>query len=132
MITIGIVGTRRRDSDEDRNMTESAFRAVKKFFQDNEKETEFRIVSGGCRQGGDRFAEYIARLHGLTIIIHYPDWLNAAMRPNFNTMAAGFIRNSKIAEDCDVLIAVVADNRKGGTEDTVKKVEKLGKHVVIV
>jgi hypothetical protein len=46
--------------------------------------------------------------------------------------AAGFVRNTKIAEECDVLIAVVASDRLGGTEDTIRKAEKLGKQIILV
>ena len=81
-----------------------------------------RIVSGGCPKGGDRFAEIIAKAEGVTITIHFPNW-HAYGR------AAGPKRNTKIAEDCNVLLALVAKDRKGGTEDTIRKVQKLGKEV---
>ena len=45
---------------------------------------------------------------------------------------AGFIRNTYIAEDCDILIAVVAEDRTGGTENTVGKAEKLKKTIVLI
>ncbi len=35
--------------------------------------------------------------------------------------AAGFIRNTDIAENSDILIACVSKDRTGGTEDTIKK-----------
>ena len=38
---------------------------------------------------------------------------------------AGFVRNGDIAKDSDVLIACVAPDRTGGTEDTIKKFLKL-------
>ena len=82
-------------------------------------------MSGGCPRGGDRFAEVIAKERGLSITIHYPNWKK-------HGRAAGFIRNSIIADDCDVLIAVVAPDRTGGTEDTVKKAYSCGKRVVLV
>lgn len=117
MKTIGIVGSRRRDSDKDYGRTCLAFSKV--YLQGD------RIVSGGCPKGGDRFAEIIAKQDGLTITIHYPDW-------DRHGKSAGFIRNSLIAEDCDILIAVVAEDRTGGTEDTIKKAKKLGKKVILV
>lgn len=117
---IGIVGSRRRDSDEDFSLMVTAFQAVREHYP------AVRVVSGGCPKGGDRFAEIIARQFGLTITIHYPDWNGPAGR------GAGFVRNTKIAQDCDVLLAMVAPDRAGGTEDTVKKAEKLGKQVILV
>ena len=117
MKTIGIVRSRRRDKKED---FEACCNALNEIFEDGD-----RLVSGGCPQGGDKFAEIIAKSQGLTIIIHYPNW-------DRYKKGAGMIRNTKIAEDCDVLIAIVAEDRKGGTEDTIKKAEKLGKEIVIV
>ena len=42
----------------------------------------------------------------------------------------GVFHDSRIAEDYDV--AFVPDDRTGGTEDTIKKAEKLGKKVMIL
>lgn len=81
-------------------------------------------MSGGCPLGGDRFAECLARVRGITITIHYPDWKIGRH--------AGLLRNTLIAEDADILIALVASDRFGGTEDTIRKAEALGKKVVIV
>ena len=85
---------------------------------------KIRIVSGGCTKGGDRFAEMIAKYYGLSILIYYPDW-------NGDGKAAGFIRNTFIAKRCDVLIACVVKNGKGGTEDTIDKATRLGKQIYI-
>lgn len=62
---IGIVGSRRRDSDEDYQACLAAFLAIYK--------PGDLIVSGGCPQGGDRFAEVIADEMGIPIKINYPD-----------------------------------------------------------
>lgn len=83
------------------------------------------IVSGGCPQGGDAFAEYIAKQNRIPILIHYANWGKYGK-------AAGFVRNSDIANDADVLIACVAEDRAGGTEDTVKKYLNLGKDRLIL
>lgn len=114
---IGIVGSRRRDTDEDFRLCLAAFKKVYK--------PGDRLVSGGCEKGGDRFAEIIAKAFGLTITIHYPDWRGLGK-------FAGFQRNTDIANDADVLIAVVAADRRGGTEDTVKKFEKRGLEPILV
>ena len=113
---IGIVGSRRRNSHEDFVATARMFRAIY-----NEGD---RIVSGGCPKGGDKFAHEIAKLDGIPITIYYPKWSLGR--------GAGIIRNSLIAAAADVLIACVADDRKGGTEDTIKKFQKLGKTEVIL
>jgi hypothetical protein len=129
---IGIVGSRRRDTRQDFEAVEAAFRKA--------YEPGDRIVSGGCHRGGDRFAEIIAlqlakpghwtlgelfhlsayRRHwfikesGAPIILHLPNW-------DEDGRAAAFVRNGLIARDADVLIACVAADRKGGTEDTIRK-----------
>lgn len=121
-ITVGIVGSRRRNSPSD-------YRACCLKLMDWCKENpgkNTRLVSGGCPTGGDKFAEEIARRYGLTITIHHADWDGP------HGKCAGFVRNSQIAEDCDVLIALPAEDRTGGTEDTIKKAAKLGKRIILV
>ena len=114
---IGIVGSRRRDRTVD-------FRACLEIF-DVVYDQDDVIVSGGCPKGGDRFAELIAKAKGLSITIHYPDWKGKGK-------SAGFQRNTLIANGCDVLIAVVAPDRTGGTEDTIKKCVAQGKKIYLV
>lgn len=106
MKKIGIVGSRRRDSGFDRKSVREAFLDV---YEDGDW-----IVSGGCPKGGDAFASKIAKDHGVPILIFYPDWKKFGR-------AAGILRNDYIAEQSDVLIACVAEDRKGGTEDTIEK-----------
>ena len=106
MKTIGIVGTRQRFFKGD-------FFKVREAFQNVYEEGD-RICSGGCPRGADNFAELIAKENGTSILIHYPNWYK-------HGRAAGFVRNTLIAQDSDILIACVSANRKGGTEDTIKK-----------
>ena len=115
--TIGIVGTRRRNSDLDLAKIVEAF--LKEYKPDDE------IVSGGCPRGGDRFAEIIARNNQVPIKIYYAEWTRKGR-------SAGFQRNGLIARDADVLIACVAPDRTGGTEDTIRKFTKLGKIRLII
>ncbi len=117
MKKIGIIGSRTRDSS-------FAFDLVKNKFLEIYKEGD-RIVSGGCPKGGDRFAEVIAKQYGIPILIFYPNW-------NKYKKGAGFVRNSDIANESDYLIACITSNRTGGTEDTIKKFEKLNKGEVYV
>lgn len=113
----GIVGSRRRDSEGDFRQCEGIFLSL---YRDGD-----RIVSGGCPKGGDRFAEAIAKKHQIPITIYYAQWEK-------HGKSAGFVRNTNIAEDCDTLVAVVAKDRTGGTEDTIRKAKNLGKRIVIV
>lgn len=113
---IGIVGSRRRDSAEDYAICTAAF---KKLYRPGDT-----IVSGGCPKGGDVFAQMIAKEWGLTITIHYPDWDGLGR-------GAGFARNTLIAQQCNVLLALPAPDRTGGTEDTIKKATRLKKRIVL-
>ncbi len=103
---IGIVGSRRRDEGSDRVAISTAFHSI---YEDGDM-----IVSGGCPAGADNHAEKIAKLHQVPIMIHYAQW-------NKHGRSAGFIRNGDIADRASVLIACVAADRTGGTEDTIKK-----------
>ena len=138
---IGVVGSRRRDTKEDFELTKNKFFEIYKKYD--------RICSGLCPQGGDWFAVLIAlgfdwiedkkereRLNQrirndktITYVIEpiwYPaDWKNLGK-------AAGPIRNTDIAKTSDELIACISPDRLGGTEDTIKKFEKIHKGKVSI
>lgn len=103
---IGIVGSRSRNSNRD-------FLAVHKAFLEIYEEGDW-ICSGGCPQGGDRFAY---RLHQdyVTPYLEFPAFWEK------HGKVAGFLRNTDIAKASDVLLACVSEHRVGGTEDTIKK-----------
>ena len=109
MKTIGIIGTRRRDSHED-------FLKVRDVFMDVYQAGD-SVCSGLCSKGGDRFAVMLADEFKL------PDnkrfWFPAEWKKYGKS--AGFIRNTDIALTSDVLIACVSKDRTGGTEDTIRK-----------
>ena len=107
---IGIVGSRSRDSEEDYKKIVSEF--LKHYTEGD------IIVSGGAPRGADRFAEEFARSNGFTIIIHNADWSKYGK-------GAGPIRNTKIAQEADILVACVAPDRTDGTEDCIRKFVKL-------
>jgi len=122
MKIIGIVGSRRRNNLEDFNICRDKFIEV---YKKGDK-----IVSGGCKLGGDLFAEIIAKEFNITkengkLIIYLAEWSKYGK-------GAGFKRNTYIAQDADVLIAVVAKDRMGGTEDTIRKAEKLKKQIILI
>lgn len=113
---IGIIGTRRRNNS-------IAFKKIREVFNIIYNEGDI-ICSGGCPKGGDRCAEYIAKEKGIEITIFYPSY---KQHGNY----APFIRNVKIANKSNVLIACVIrpedgiekilKREKGGTEDTLRK-----------
>lgn len=117
MKRIGIVGSRRRDTDRDQLLVRLALGKV--------YEGGDGLVSGGCPQGADRFAEIIAREDQIPITIYYAEWVRLGKR-------AGYARNRYIAEDATVLIACVAPDRRGGTEDTIRQYLTLGKDQLIL
>ena len=102
---VAVVGSRRRDSPADQA---AVFAALDRFVTRSDC-----VVSGGCPRGADRFAELYARERGLPIIIFHADWNRLGRR-------AGFARNKYIANSSDLLVACVAPNRQGGTEDTIR------------
>jgi len=86
------------------------------------------IYSGSCKQGADAFAELLADILAIpnTNRLWFPaDW-------NRYGRGAGLRRNTDIAKSSDVLIACVAADRTGGTEDTIKKFKRLGKTNLIL
>lgn len=107
--TIGVVGTRTRDSGK-------AFLKVFNRFLSHYVHGDI-ICSGLCPEGADRFAVIIADIFRLTNKqrLWFPaDWER-------HGKPAGFIRNTDIAKNSNILIACVATDREGGTEDTIKK-----------
>ena len=130
--TIGIIGTRSRNSFADFDLTRQVFDTI---YEDGDT-----MVSGGCPQGGDRFAELIAKHR--SIPIHYVPEGSSELKEGYLNIhpafwskygkRAGFIRNTYIARDAQVLMAVVADDRVGGTEDTINKYVKMGKDRLIL
>lgn len=83
------------------------------------------ICSGGCPKGADYLAKVLSDANGIPIIEYEADWKKYGR-------GAGLIRNSDIAEKSDILIACVAEDRRGGTEDTIRKFEKKGTKAIIV
>lgn len=110
---IGIVGTRKRDTNKDFLLLRAALAGVYKKGD--------IICSGGCSKGGDRYAYELHKNRKLPYLEFPANW-------DKEPKAAGFIRNTDIAEVCDVLIACVVEDSiykrgvfKGGTEDTISK-----------
>lgn len=110
MKIIGIVGTRRRTSiTNDYKLILDAFKSV---YEDGDI-----ICSGGCPEGADSFAKQLHK-NGRIPYLEFPaNWEK-------HGKAAGFIRNTDIAKWSHVLIACVAEDRTGGTEDTISKFQK--------
>ena len=109
MKIIGIVGSRRRNSITD---FAKVYEAFKKIYKDGDW-----ICSGGCGKGADAFAFKIHRKEYIPYLEFPANW-------NKHGHGAGFKRNTEIAKHSHILIACVAEDRKGGTEDTIKKFKR--------
>jgi len=134
MLKIGIVGSRRRDSNKDKQVIElTLFRVLSGYWISlPEVDKGVMLVSGGCPKGADRFAEELAKEHMFPITVHYPDKskldkILSITNPTQAYAQINFARNKKIAEDSDYLIACVSEDRTGGTENTIKHFKELGK-----
>ncbi len=114
---IGIIGTRKRNSKKDFELTKLQFL---KIYNPGDI-----ICSGLCPKGGDNFAVILAKQFNIETLWFPAEWKKYSR-------AAGFIRNSDIAKNSDILIAIVSNDRTGGTEDTIKKYLKLGKTKLIL
>ena len=117
-IKIGIIGSRRRDTKADLAIVTNALYDI---FMKGDV-----IVSGGCKKGGDKFAEIIAEELGAQIIIYLPDRSKLdpdkmKKNPKWAFAEINYARNTLVAKNSHCLIACVAPDRKGGTEDTIKK-----------
>lgn len=143
---IGIIGSRRRATPADFNLLAARFYEL---YLPGDS-----IVSGGCPTGGDAFAEQLAEALGLRkvaaysgvaqepvippcMVIHYPDKLRLdpelmLKAPRAAYAKINYARNTLIAQDATVMLALVAADRKGGTEDTLKTFKKLGKTAVFL
>lgn len=113
---LGIVGSRRRNDAKDFSIL------LKKVLDLNPE----MIISGGCAKGADRFAEDIARRLGIPILIYYPKLKQTRNYKYHEIVKANYARNMRIAVHSDHLIALVAPDRKGGTENTIEYFKRHG------
>lgn len=82
-----------------------------------------KIVSGGAK-GADSLAEKIAEEYGFETIVHKPDW-------NKYGKSAGYIRNTYIIADADIVFAFW-DGKSKGTEHSINIARKMDKTVRII
>lgn len=81
-----------------------------------------KIISGGAL-GADKIGEKIALEFNIPITIFKPDWSLGKH--------AGFLRNSDIVINSDIIIAFWNGISKG-THDSIKKAKKLKKELYII
>jgi predicted Rossmann fold nucleotide-binding protein DprA/Smf involved in DNA uptake len=113
---VGVVGSRRRT---DRETIEAAIAALA---------PGTIVITGGAR-GPDRWAEQAARTRGLEVVVHEPDL--DGVRARWEAADRHYARNQRIVDDSDMVIAFVAPDRTGGTEDTIRRAERAGKPIEV-
>ena len=85
------------------------------------------IVSGGCKNSPDQYAEEEAIGRKLSRVIFEPHW---SPSPGKINKGAAFERNKEIAAFCDVLVAFY-DGSSNGTKHVMEEAKKLGKRVIV-
>lgn len=81
------------------------------------------VVSGGAR-GVDYVGAALAALHGVPVRIYEAEWRQ-------HGKAAGPMRNRKMAEYADALIAVW-DGKSRGTKNMIEEMERMEKPVFVL
>lgn len=81
-----------------------------------------KVVSGGAI-GIDSIAEQWAYINNIDTDIYRPDWKRFGK-------AAGFIRNTTIVENCDIMLAIW-DGKSKGTLHSMSQAKKLKKRLII-
>ena len=117
MARVAIVGSRRRP---DRAAVEMAVEGLA---------PGDVVVSGGA-SGPDTWAVEAAQRRGLEVVIHRPDLTGVGSRSE--AAERYHRRNQQIVDDCDRVVAFVSHDRKGGTEDTIRRTKRAGKPVEVI
>ena len=137
---IGIIGSRRRNTEEDCTKLEICFANLLLNFRKELKTNRTKmvtIVTGDCDEGGDFFAKYLATMYGSKLDVkrikdpqtgEEMDFKNHKWFDWFTMCTIFYDRNEEIAkEPLDYLIALVTPDRKGGTENTIRHFRRLHK-----
>lgn len=85
-----------------------------------------KIISGGCR-GTDKLAKIYSQTHNIELkeyCVSKEDWNSLGKK-------AGPLRNQKIVNDSEIVIAFLSQNSKG-TVDTITRTKKANKPLVII
>jgi hypothetical protein len=115
-VRVGVVGSRRRT---DRETIEAAIAAL----------APGTVVITGAARGPDSWAEHAARTRGFEVVVHRPDLTGVCAR--WQAAERFYARNQRIVDDSDLIIAFVAPDRTGGTEDAIRRAVRAGKPVEV-
>ena len=86
------------------------------------------VITGGA-EGPDCWAEQAARARGLEVVVHELDL--AGVRTRWQAADRFYARNQHLVDDSDRVIAFVAPERRGGTEDAIRRAIRAGKPVEV-
>jgi hypothetical protein len=82
------------------------------------------IIIGGALSGPDTWIEEAARLRGLEVLIFRPNLI--AVQDLDDATERYYERNQQIVDAADRMIAFVAPDRTGATEDTIRRAAARG------
>jgi hypothetical protein len=85
---------------------------------------EISLLISGSANGADKLGEQYANENNIPTKIFLPDWEK-------HGKAAGFIRNTDIINEAELVVAFW-DQSSRGTKDSIDKAEKQGKKVIII
>ena len=130
---IGIVGSRQYENRK--KVKDVIFNLQKRFG------TKLTIVSGGCKDGADRYAKKYALEFNCKYVEFNPAHtvynFYSALNENYYGKQYSpkhfFIRNKMLAKYCDIVIGFIPNGIKSdGTINTITEAKKLNKKVVII
>ena len=119
-MNVGIVGSRNFNNWKLMNSIVSDYTSLR---EHGYRMIDPTIVTGDAR-GADALAVKLARYHDLVVIVHKAHW-------DLYGKKAGPIRNQKIIDDSDALIAFPSKHGKG-TQITIDMAKKKGIPVYVV
>ena len=130
---IGIVGSRQYENRK--KIKDTIFNLQRKFG------SKLTIVSGGCKDGADRYAKKYALEFNCKYVEFNPAHtvynFYSALNENYYGKAYSpkhfFIRNKMLAKYCDAFIGFIPEGiRSDGTNNTLSEAKKFNKKVVII
>lgn len=138
-LILGVVGSRRRTADSDKAKLFEFLDTIRAYWP------AVRIVSGGCdrakvergtaKPSADLWAEEYAQKNLLDLLVYEPifphNYHVLAKREPWLAAKPYFDRNALIAREADILIGLVAKDRKGGTENTIGHAKRLKRLVLV-
>jgi|TARA_Y100000310_G_scaffold313391_1_gene361715 predicted Rossmann fold nucleotide-binding protein DprA/Smf involved in DNA uptake len=132
-LKVGIVGSRRYENRK--KIKDFIFELEKKFGND------LIIVSGGCKNGADKYAKKYA----LELDVQYEEYppfhevhnlycvLPETLYGKPYKVSNYFARNKQIAKNSDMVVGFISENtQSNGTDSTLKYAKKFNKKTLII